>query len=42
VIPGRQQRRKTTIDAELAEHAEKLIVLCEFCGFCVDRRGIDA
>jgi hypothetical protein len=29
----------TTINAELAEPAEKPVLFCEFCGFCVECRA---
>src|SRR5437867_9121038 len=31
--------RPTTINAELAEPAEKTGLFCEFCGFCVECRN---
>src|SRR6266487_5545924 len=30
----------TTINAELAEPAEKPVLFCEFCGFCVECRAV--
>src|SRR5207247_8007258 len=45
VRPGDRLPRKdgdtlaTTINAELAEPAEKPVLFCEFCGFCVDCRA---
>src|SRR5436309_2921698 len=30
----------TTINAELAEPAEKTVLFCEFCGFCVECRAV--
>jgi hypothetical protein len=30
----------TTINAELAEPAEKTVLFCEFCGFCVECRHV--